>query len=99
MQTSKLLRQWRQAAPTAISLLIRWPAVPRLLLRGAALMFVFIYVADLIQLPYLSHWIVGVACLIFGAALRDVAYARRIALTWPVQKEFIDWQKVDDTLA
>ena len=78
----------RNSPPRLLRALMRsWP---RLFLVGAA--GVLILFAMEIPLPFVGFF----AGMFFGAALRDVGFARKQKRFWPIQKELFDWQKIDD---
>ena len=86
------LDQARVRPPTVLRHVRQWRSTPLQLGVGAATSGLFY----LLGLP--NEWVVGAAMLYLGAALRDFAYARLIARTWPVQKDLFDWPKIEAML-
>ena len=98
LTTAKELSDTRSTPPTIIGSLCRWQATPLLLIAAAIGTALIAYAAQMPHSPITSHWAVGFAAMMFGAALRDVGWTRRIVTAWPIHAQFIDWRKVDDLL-
>lgn len=84
------LTQARNKPPTVLSLLLTWPGFPLLFIVGVA------SVAILSSLDLPAAVPLLMAGVFIGAALRDLGLALKSVRLWPVQRELLDWQKVDD---
>lgn len=91
--TAKALVEARECPPTFLSTLFKWPGTPLLILMGVVGTAALWFLANESDLT--SHWPIGFAAMTFGAMLRDIGVARRIAKVWPTQSYFIDWRTVE----
>jgi len=85
----------RQNPPTVFRTLTTWPGVPLMALFGILGMLALTLLAMADGWILKSQLPIGLACFVFGAIVRDIGYARRATRIWPVQAEFINWDKVD----
>lgn len=84
------LSEARVRPPTVISVLSAWGAWPLL----AAVGVLSITVLGVLEVPTtVTIFMVG---LFAGAALRDLGIALKTVRFWPIQKELLDWQKIDE---
>ena len=93
---AKKLNAARDNPPTVMGTLGRLTSLPMLTLVGVVGTAILAMLSRQPGSAMSTHWPVGFACMIIGAALRDVGFARRAARLWPVQSEFIDWVKVNE---
>ena len=89
------LKRFQDNPPTLFSVLSTWPGLPLLLIAGAFGTALLVYFSSQPDSQITSHWPIGVAAMVFGAALRDFAVARRFVSSWTAHQQFIDWKEVD----
>lgn len=92
---ASLLSASRNNPPTIASTLTKWPGTPKTVLIGAiCLPLLFLIAGSSNSIPKFVP--IMFSGMILGALLRDFGFARRNKKLWPVQKQFIDWDKVDE---
>jgi hypothetical protein len=82
----KLLRA-RTQPPSVMRLC--WPVVPLLVVVGAA------SVVALVALGMPESVIFVTAGMYVGAALSSFGVARKVSRLWPIQRELLDWPKIE----
>lgn len=91
---AKALLEARECPPTFLGILFKWPGTPLLILMGVVGTAALWFPAN--ESGLTSHWPIGFAAMTFGAMLRDIGVARRIAKVWRAQSYFIDWRTVEN---
>ncbi len=79
----------RHKPPTISSLLLHWSSLPGLTLVGVVVVVPMLA----LDLPTFGPMLIAGICL--GAACRDLGIAIRAVRFWPIQKELLDWPKID----
>src|SRR5687767_972843 len=83
---TKLLKA-RNELPSVMRL--RWPAVPLLIVVGS------VSVVALVALGMPESVIFVTAGMYVGAALSAFGFARKVSRLWPIQRELLDWPKIE----
>ena len=86
--TVKRLLEYRTASPTVI-VLRQMRTLPLIALLGA----VVIPLLDLLDAP--AAEIAVMAGVLIGAAVRDATAAFKSVRLWQIQKDFMDWPKIE----
>lgn len=92
---ARRLQRARNKPPTFFRILFHWSSLPGMFGVGALMVLYFNYIDKVSNSALPSYLTVAAISFVFGAMVRDVGVARRVATTWPSQREFIDWDKVD----
>jgi hypothetical protein len=83
--------KYRKIPPTVAGLFLSWGSMPCLAVAGLALLLVLDVPPDSREFLWMFEG------SLIGAGLRDFIYVRRFVLLWGIQRDYLDWGKIDTT--